>query len=93
MAARGYPGEPVRGARIGGLDEAERVIGVTVLQAGTRQVGDEIVSDGGRVLAVTARGRNVAGSEGSSLRRRRPDRLARRLLQARHRIACDENGR
>ena len=59
MAARGYPGEPVRGARIGGLDEAEHVIGVTVLQAGTRQVGDDIVSDGGRVLAVTARGRNV----------------------------------
>ena len=59
MAAKGYPGEPVRGARIGGLDDAARVTGVTVLQAGTRQVGDEIVSDGGRVLAITARGRTV----------------------------------
>src|SRR5271166_3977467 len=56
MAAKGYPGQPVRGARIGGLEDAERVTGVTVLQAGTRQVGDEIVSDGGRVLAITARG-------------------------------------
>ncbi len=59
MAARGYPGEPLRGARIGGLDDAERVPGVTVFHAGTRQVGDEIVSDGGRVLAITARGRTV----------------------------------
>jgi phosphoribosylamine--glycine ligase len=59
MAAKGYPGEPVRGARIRGLDDAERVTGVAVLQAGTRQVGDEIVSDGGRVLAITARGNTV----------------------------------
>jgi len=59
MAAKGYPGQPVRGARIGGLEDAERVTGVTVLQAGTRQVGDEIVSDGGRVLAITARGCTV----------------------------------
>ena len=59
MAAKGYPGEPVRGAQIGGLDEAESVTGVSVYQAGTRQVGDKIVSDGGRVLAITARGSSV----------------------------------
>ena len=93
MAARGYPGEPVRGARIRGLDDAERVPGVTVFHAGTRQVGDEIISDGGRVLAITARGRTVSGSEGQSLRSRRPHRLARGLLQARHRVARDEIGK
>jgi phosphoribosylamine--glycine ligase len=59
MAAKGYPGEPVRGARIRGLENAESVEGVTVFQAGTREVGDEIVSNGGRVLAITARGRTV----------------------------------
>jgi phosphoribosylamine---glycine ligase len=59
MAARGYPGEPFRGARIGGIEDAERVPGVVVLQAGTRRQGGEIVSDGGRVLAITALGRNV----------------------------------
>ena len=59
MAATGYPGEPVRGGRIRGLENAESVEGVTVFQAATRQVGDEIVSDGGRVLAITARGRTV----------------------------------
>jgi phosphoribosylamine--glycine ligase len=60
MAAKGYPGDPIRGARIGGLDDAERVKGVTVLHAGTRRVENEIVSDGGRVLAITARGGTVA---------------------------------
>jgi phosphoribosylamine---glycine ligase len=59
MAARGYPGEPVRGALIKGLGIAEEVEGVTVLQAGTRAVDGGIVSDGGRVLAVTARGHSI----------------------------------
>lgn len=59
MAARGYPGDPARGARIRGLDDAERVTGVTVFHAGTQQIGDEIVADGGRVLVITACGRTV----------------------------------
>ncbi len=59
MAAEGYPGEPLRGTRIRGIEDADRVPGVWVLHAGTRQEGDEIVSDGGRVLAITASGRNV----------------------------------
>jgi phosphoribosylamine--glycine ligase len=60
MAARGYPGGVEKGARIGGLEEAARVPGVAILQAGTRRVHDEIVVDGGRVLAVTAVGRDLA---------------------------------
>jgi phosphoribosylamine--glycine ligase len=59
MAARGYPGEPLRGTRIRGLELAESVPGVSVLQASTRQVGDDLIADGGRVLAVTALGRTV----------------------------------
>ncbi len=59
MAARGYPGEPLRGSRIGGIADAERVPGVVVLQAGTRREGGEIVSDGGRVLTITALGASV----------------------------------
>ena len=59
MAATGVSRRPVRGGRIRGLENAESVEGVTVFQAATRQVGDEIVSDGGRVLAITARGRTV----------------------------------
>src|SRR5271169_3954024 len=60
MAARGYPGAVIRGTRIRGIEDAERVSGVSVLHAGTRREGSEIVSDGGRVLTITALGRNVA---------------------------------
>jgi phosphoribosylamine---glycine ligase len=60
MAARGYPGNVRRGSKIGGIEEAERVPGVSVLHAGTRKIGQEIVSDGGRVLTITALGRNVS---------------------------------
>ncbi len=63
MAARGYPGEPLKGTRILGIEEAERVPGVAVLQAGTRQVADAIVADGGRVLAVTATGSTVGEAQ------------------------------
>ncbi|WP_113888664.1 phosphoribosylamine--glycine ligase [Roseiarcus fermentans] len=63
MAARGYPGEPMKGSRILGLDEAGRVPGVVVLHAGTRQAGEAIVADGGRVLAVTAIGRTVGEAQ------------------------------
>jgi phosphoribosylamine--glycine ligase len=60
MAARGYPGEPVRGSRITGIKDAEAVPGVVVFHGGTREVDGAIFADGGRVLAVTALGRNVA---------------------------------
>ena len=60
MAAKGYPGDPIRGLKIRGLSQAERVTGVTVFHAGTRQAGAEILSDGGRVLTITGQGRTVS---------------------------------
>ena len=63
IAARGYPGEPTRGTRIEGVEAAERVPGVAVLQAGTRRTADGLVADGGRVLAVTAVGRTVGEAQ------------------------------
>jgi phosphoribosylamine--glycine ligase len=59
MAAKGYPGDPLRGAAIFGIEEAEQVPGVSVLHAGTRKEGDVIIADGGRVLAVTALGHTI----------------------------------
>ncbi len=59
MAARGYPGTPVRGTRIRGVEDAEKVEGVTVLMAAIRQQGPEYIAEGGRVLAITALGRTV----------------------------------
>ncbi|MGD0185469.1 MAG: phosphoribosylamine--glycine ligase [Roseiarcus sp.] len=63
MAARGYPGAVERGTPIKGLDAAGRLPGVSILHAATRRDGERIVSDGGRVLAVTALGRDVAEAQ------------------------------
>lgn len=59
MAARGYPGTPVKGGRIQGLEALKEVI---VTHAGTRLVDGELLADGGRVLNVTALAPNVAGA-------------------------------
>ncbi len=53
MAAPGYPGEPTRGIP---LHLPEVGVGETVFHAGTAEQGDQLVSSGGRVLAVQALG-------------------------------------
>jgi phosphoribosylamine---glycine ligase len=60
MAARGYPGTYARGSVIAGLDEAAAVEGVEIFHAGTKQDGRRVVSDGGRVLDVSALGATVS---------------------------------
>jgi len=60
MATRGYPGPTPKGSSIGGLREAADLPGVSILHAATRRDGDAILADGGRVLAVTAVGRDLA---------------------------------
>lgn len=62
MAAKGYPGTPQVGGAIGGIDAAEAG-GALVFQAGTRMAGDALVAAGGRVLAVTATGGDVAAAQ------------------------------
>jgi phosphoribosylamine--glycine ligase len=59
VAAKGYPGTPAKGGAIEGLDEAEQVPGSTIFQAGTSSQDGKLVASGGRVLAVTARGRSL----------------------------------
>lgn len=57
LAARGYPEKPETGARIEGLEDAERVPAVQVFHAGTARAADNsLVTAGGRVLGVTATG-------------------------------------
>ncbi len=60
IAASGYPGTPVSGGAIRGIDSAEQLGGVTVFHAGTRLDDHQLVASGGRVLAVTARGSSLA---------------------------------
>ena len=56
MAARGYPGEPVKGSEIRGLERAAAMAGVRVFHAGTERVGGRLLATGGRVLNVCATG-------------------------------------
>lgn len=60
LAARGYPGKYPKGMVISGLEEAEAMPGVKVFHAGTKVENMRWVSDGGRVLCVTAIGRDLA---------------------------------
>jgi phosphoribosylamine--glycine ligase len=60
MAAKGYPGDYEKGSVIRGLNEAEAVEGVTVFHAGTKAgPSNEVLAHGGRVLNVSALGRDV----------------------------------
>ncbi len=62
-ASRGYPGPHQVGSEISGIDEAEKADGVLVFQAGTKQKGSKLVSNGGRVLNVTATGKTLAEAQ------------------------------
>src|ERR1043166_119962 len=56
MASGGYPGKYETGKPVSGLEEAAKLKDVQVFHAGTRSANGEIVTAGGRVLAVTALG-------------------------------------
>ena len=58
VAAKGYPGTPAKGGAITGLEAAEQDDAI-VFQAGTTEQNGKLVANGGRVLAVTARGRSI----------------------------------
>ena len=63
MAAGGYPGEYEKGKKITGLDEAEQIEDVVVFHAGTAEKDGDIVTNGGRVLGVTAKGNSIADAK------------------------------
>jgi len=58
IAAKKYPEKPRSGDVITGIAQAE-ADGVQVFHAGTAQEGDQIVTAGGRVLAVSAVGKDL----------------------------------
>ncbi|HWL35960.1 MAG TPA: phosphoribosylamine--glycine ligase [Frankiaceae bacterium] len=57
MAALGYPGKPTTGQPIDGLTEAAKA--ADVLHAGTRLEDGKVLTNGGRVLSVTATGSDL----------------------------------
>jgi len=62
LAAPGYPGTPVTGTPIAGLEAAAGMTGVKVFHAATRLRDAAMVTAGGRVLTVTARGDDFAAA-------------------------------
>lgn len=62
IASHNYPGTPRTGDPIKGLDEvaAQDAPHAFVLHAGTRKDGDAVLSAGGRVLSVTATGKDLS---------------------------------
>ena len=59
LASDGYPLSYEKGLPISGLDEFKKHEGYYCFHAGTKFDGDQIVTNGGRVLGVTAKGANL----------------------------------
>ena len=66
LAAKGYPGRYDKNTEIQNIAAAEAAPGVTVFHAGTRQEDGKLLAIGGRVLNVTARGKNVTEAQRSA---------------------------
>jgi len=63
MASEGYPGSYEKGRPIRGIEDAAKLDDVKVFHAGTATNGDQVITDGGRVLGVTAMGDTVAAAK------------------------------
>ncbi len=64
LAAEGYPGDPVKGTEIKGLEAAaENSPEIEIFHAGTAQRDGKLIADGGRVLVVTALGETVKAAQ------------------------------
>jgi phosphoribosylamine--glycine ligase len=59
LASGGYPDKYETGKPISGLEDAAKLEGVQIFHAGTKRLNGEIVTAGGRVLAVTALGSTI----------------------------------
>jgi phosphoribosylamine---glycine ligase len=60
LASAGYPGKHETGKPISGLEAAAADDAIQIFHAGTRYANGKLVTNGGRVLAVTALGSTIA---------------------------------
>ena len=86
LASAGYPGSYETGKTIQGLADAAGVEGALVFHAGTARQGDEVVTAGGRVLAVSGLGASV--QEARAVAYAAADRISFDGLQRRGDIAA-----
>lgn len=68
LAAEGYPGPYKKGIKISGLDAFRNSKDVVVFHAGTSFKNGEVVTSGGRVLGVTALGRDIKAARDNAYR-------------------------
>jgi phosphoribosylamine--glycine ligase len=68
MASGGYPGDYAKGKLISGLAEAAMLPNTKVFHAGTQRAGEQFVTNGGRVLGVTAWADTLKGARDAAYR-------------------------
>ncbi len=66
LTSGGYPGKFENGKRIDGLTSVEQITGVKVLHAGTKLAGQTVLTNGGRVLGVTASATSIEAALASA---------------------------
>jgi phosphoribosylamine--glycine ligase len=66
VASGGYPGNYEKGKLIRGLDDAAKLSGVKVFHAGTALKDGQLVTSGGRVLGVTALGKDLKAAQAAA---------------------------
>jgi phosphoribosylamine--glycine ligase len=63
LCAKNYPGAPMTGSEIRGVERAEAMDDVVVTHAGTREESGRLIAAGGRVLNVTALAESVGRAQ------------------------------
>jgi phosphoribosylamine--glycine ligase len=86
LASGGYPGSYEKGKNIGGLADAANLDSVEVFHAGTKAAGDDILTNGGRVLGVTAKADTLEAAR--SLAYQAADRISFEGVQRRNDIGA-----
>jgi phosphoribosylamine---glycine ligase len=62
MCSKGYPQSPKTGDKISGIKSASALNGVTVFHSGTKKIGEDYFTSGGRVLGVTGIGNSLTAA-------------------------------
>ena len=59
MATKGYPGSYIKGSKISGIIEAEKLPNIKIFQAGTAKKNNRLIANGGRVLSITSKASTI----------------------------------